>query len=328
MKIKKYYIDLFEKYLRNDITVMELSELKAFILNNETIDEWMKDELMNSSTEISMEEQEKMWRGIKEGVIHHSAKKKNVVTLQKRMIEYTKWAAILILPLLSVLFTYYYLNGNQRNMPVKVYAQRGEKAIVSLPDGTKVWLNSESTVSYDNTFNHRNRKVSLVGEAYFEVRPDKTRPFIVETKALDVQALGTKFNVRAFDESNEVTVVLLSGKVKVYNEYNSAILMPNEAIRFNTISHSSVKSKVYAQDFTTWKDGVIRFNNEDFESIARTLSRIYNVNIVIETPSLKKQKFTGIVGSSGLNNILNILSMTSTMEYRMKDSTTIALYEK
>ena len=107
-----------------------------------------------------------------------------------------QWAAIFLLPVLSAFTVYYFTQRPQRNLqPTVITAQKGEKAEVVLPDGSNVWINSGSTRTYDRHFNGKERSVYLQGEAYFEVTENKKRPFIVHTKHITVQALGTSFNV-------------------------------------------------------------------------------------------------------------------------------------
>lgn len=324
---KEFYANLFDKYLNKTISDAERLLLNDFILHNPALDKWMQEELMNTSHIISEATRQKMWEVIQAGTGIQSSEKKTVVR-KFRTTELLKWAAILLLPIMAIWMTHRYDKKHLlAHNPVRIIADRGEKAMVTLPDGSKVWINSESAISYDHTYNQDNRIVTLEGQAYFDVHKDAEKPFIVRTKKLDVQALGTRFDVKAFLDEHDVTVILHSGKVKVSNDVQNFYLLPNEMLVFNTLSGNGIKQKVFAEDYSAWKSGKIRFNNESIEDIAKTLSRIYNVKIVVASESLKSQRFTGTIGNNGLKNNLDIFSMTSTLDYRMDDST-IVLIEK
>ncbi len=127
-----------------------------------------------------------------------------------------QWVAIIMLPVLSA-FLAYYITINQtynNNNNVTVTAGNGEKADIMLADGSHVWINSGSSLTYNEGFNRKERNVYLEGEAYFEVAKDAERPFIVRTGEMDIQALGTAFNVNAYNDERYVSSVLLEGKSK------------------------------------------------------------------------------------------------------------------
>ena len=177
-------------------------------------------------------------------------------------------AAILIIPLMLGSFLW----GRLSHVPARldssdqviyneVFAAYGTRSTLKLADGTKVWLNSGSSLSYPIKFSNQKRIVKLKGEAYFEVQSDITRPFIVKTQSVNVIATGTKFNVQAFSASNETVVSLVAGKVSVNkcDEENNiskiAELTPNQHLIYNTVSGEKELNSEDVYRYIAWKDG-------------------------------------------------------------------------
>ena len=204
----------------------------------------------------------------------------------------------------------------------------GQRAQMDLPDGSVVWLNSQTTLTYDEDFGKKDRKVTLDGEAYFEVTPDKDRPFVVKAADLEITVLGTAFDVCAYKDDNEVSVVLLTGKVDVASESNRYVMQPDEKLVYDRNTGTMQVGKVYSKEYVEWTDGNLRFENESLENIVKVLSRVYNVKIVFDSAFPEGQYFfTGSIGSGGITNALDILSMTSSLHYEVRDSV-IVLHKK
>ena len=161
-------------------------------------------------------------------------RKQNKKVSFRRSLQFMqRVAAILFIPVL-VLSDYFFMQtGKEKVRLVEVRTNPGVVSTFELPDGSKVWVNSDSRLSYGSRFNQKERVLSLEGEAYFEVTPDKDRPFIVETDELAVRALGTSFNVKSYEEEKDVSTVLMTGKVEVTSDYDRLVLNPNERIVFN-----------------------------------------------------------------------------------------------
>ena len=204
----------------------------------------------------------------------------------------------------------------------------GQRAQMDLPDGSVVWLNSQTTLTYDEDFGKKDRKVTLDGEAYFEVTPDKERPFVVKAAGLEITVLGTAFDVCAYKDDSEVSVVLLTGKVDVASESDRYVMQPDEKLVYDRNTGTMQVGKVYSKEYVEWTDGNLRFENESLENIVKVLSRVYNVKIVFDSAFPEGQYFfTGSIGSGGITNALDILSMTSSLHYEVRDSV-IMLHKK
>ena len=234
------------------------------------------------------------------------------------------------IPICIAFFTYNILsisNADQPRSPFIVKADKGDKATVVLPDGTDVILNSASQLSYLSDFGRNERRVQLEGEGYFKVAHDTRRTFIVQVGELEVKVMGTVFNVCAYSNDQDVTVVLLEGKVGIHTPSTSTTLSPGEKINYNKSTRKLSTEKVYPDDYVSWTKGSLYFQNESLENIMKALSRVYDVTIRIDSPKISEERFTGTIPGGGIQNALNIIMLTSPFRYEMEDSV-IILKEK
>lgn len=319
----KNYILLFEKYLRDEASSEEIEQLFTLIRNDRHIQDIFEDQLRKSDSAIDVNLQQKIFSNIRQNIPAEN----EVHFIQKNWKKILQWAAILILPIVSALSVYYFTQKQQENNhPTIIIAGYGEKAEVVLPDGSKVWINSGSKIIYNNNeFNRKRRPIFLEGEAYFEVTKDKHCPFIVKTESMHVEALGTSFNIRSYSEDQQAFAVLIEGKIKVSVSGQEQILSENQRAIFNKATQTLTTDMVRSGDFVQWKSGNLYFDNQSFEDIARTLSRIFNVDIQFASDKLRSIRFSGTLGMSSIRNTLDILSLTSPMRYEM-EGTTIKLY--
>lgn len=334
-----YYIQIFEKFLQNQASRDEVEILLRWLKDKKDFREWMDREWDVTSADIDLTLQQKLFRQIKEEVDLKTKAASPVKDNKLRnLFLFTLRIASVIILLLTTGFSVYYYTKKQMAMPdMIVSVEKGQKANVVLPDGSKVAVNSDSRLTYGSRFNEKERVIMLEGEAYFEIAPDEKRPFIIETNELKVRALGTSFNVKSYEEENNASAVLMTGRVEVASGRDCLILNPNERILFDKHTGSMTKSIVEDADaFVNWRYNKLTFNGETFESIVYTLERYYNIRIIFETESLKKYRFTGTTANTSLESILQIFSLTSPLSYEVKDSTIIlrenisqkAYYEK
>ncbi|OQP57125.1 hypothetical protein A3860_11215 [Niastella vici] len=159
---------------------------------------------------------------------------------------------------------------------------RGGQYKLLLPDGTTVWLNAASSITYPTAFTGDSRKVKITGELYFEVAKDSKRPFHVMANGMEVQVLGTHFNINAYDDEKDIKTTLLEGSVKVTRDAASVILRPGEQ---TSVSHKSKPSQpisVQTEEVMAWKNGTFFFNRTPFSEVMRQLSRWYDVDVIYE----------------------------------------------
>ncbi|WP_051960141.1 FecR family protein [Sphingobacterium sp. ML3W] len=186
---------------------------------------------------------------------------------------------------------------------------RGGEYQVVLSDGTKVWLNADSKLSYPKSFEKDQREVTLIGEAYFEVSSDKNRPFIVHTKDQTVEVLGTHFNIAAYLDESVSLVSLVEGKIRVSHENQPPhIVMPGQQAAF--MDGQIQVYPVNVAEFTAWKNGEFIFNNEPLATVMQKLARWYDVELVLEN-KLENMKIWGsIARSSRFSHVLQLIKMT------------------
>ena len=324
---KIYYKELIEKYFDGNITDAEIKELSDWIKNDRHLQNWWEEEFSKSDAGINPVLRNKLFARIKEQTQgkEETQGKENPRTI--RMNPW-KWAAAIVLPICIAFFTYYLIDSSQTvGAPFIVKADKGDKATIELPDGTNVVLNSASQLSYLNNFGENGRRVQLNGEAYFKVAHDEKCAFIVQVGDLEVKVLGTSFNVSAYEDAKDVTVVLLEGKVGVYAQKMSHIMKPGDKIEYNKATHKITATQVHPSDYIEWTKGNIYFEKESLENIMKTLSRIYDVEIRFDSNKLPNEYFTGTIPGGGIQNALNILMLTSPFYYEM-DGSVIVLKEK
>jgi transmembrane sensor len=199
----------------------------------------------------------------------------------------------------------------------------GGQYMVCLPDGSKVWLNAASTLSFPTTFDVT-RNVELSGEAYFEVVKDKKHPFVVKSKTQQVQVLGTHFNINSYLNEPSVNTTLLEGSVRVTpvaqssaETAESVLLKPNQQA-VNTGSHIGVK-EIDSDNSIAWKSGRFTFNNEPLEVIMRRLSRWYDVKVSYQNEEMKQKTFGGSTSRySNISDVLHMLELTGEVKFKVK----------
>lgn len=338
---KTDYIQLFDKFLQKQASQEEVQALIQWLKSEGSFQDWIDDEWSMAASDMNIDLQRKLLRQIKEKIDREDHIQIQVPVKKNKVRNLYVWtariASVVILLLLTTFSVYYYAMNQQTMQDMIVLVEKGQKANLVLPDGSRVWVNSDSKLSYGSRFNRKERVLSLEGEAYFEVMPDKERPFIVETADLTVRALGTSFNVKAYEYEKNVYAVLMTGKVEVKSSFEALVLQPNERIVFNRQTGNMEKSSVEdAKDYINWRYNALTFKGETFENIVLTLERYYNTRIVFESETLKKYRFTGTPGNTSLESILQILSLTSPLSYEVRDSVIIlrenvkqkAYYEK
>lgn len=335
------YIYIFDRFLQKQATVEEVHTLIQWLKEEGSFSAWADEEWEAVASDMNPMLQQKLFRQIKEQIATDSTETTTPAkpTLRKRSLYFwaRQVAAVLLLLLSTGSAVYFYSESRKVVQDMVVDVEKGQKAKITLPDGTLVWINSDSKLTYGNRFDSDERVVHLEGEAYFEVTPDKERPFTVETGLLSVTALGTSFNVKSYAEEQLVSATLMTGKIEVRSVEDSHILLPNQKLIFNKQTGQMDKSTIEnAENYAFWKYNSLHFDAETFENIAHTLERYYNTQIVFESESLKKYRFTGSPGNTSLESILQILSLTSPLSYEVKDNVIIlrentrqkAYYEK
>lgn len=188
-----------------------------------------------------------------------------------------------------------------------VHTPRGGQYCVVLADGTSTWLNAGSSIRFPTMFTGDERKVEVTGEVYFDVAPDKQKPFVVTTKGMTVQVLGTRFCVNAYDNEPVVKATLLQGSIKVLASGNGSILAPGQQAYVQDNKISVVKN-VDTGAAVSWKNGYFTFEKADVKTVMRQVERWYDIN-VIYTDSIHDAHFNGVIPRNILaSNLIQILN--------------------
>lgn len=198
---------------------------------------------------------------------------------------------------------------------------------VMLPDSSQVWLNRDSKLAYDPDFGGAKREVQLEGEAFFEVRKDPRRPFIIRTKATQTKVLGTSFNLRAYPEEETVELEVATGRVAFSSKSRSAevIVTPGYAAKLDRESteidhYSSPGGNAWA-----WKSGRLEFEGQPLREVLQDLERYYQVELKLQNPAIANCRFTGSFEHAALEGVLQVLSASLQLEYSQQDDQTFTL---
>lgn len=194
---------------------------------------------------------------------------------------------------------------------------RGGQYQLSLPDGTKVWLNAASSITYPVAFTGKERAVTITGEAYFEVTHNAAMPFRVVANEVKVEVLGTSFNISAYDDEAVTSTTLLKGSVKIGHTGQQALLQPGQQAQANATRGLQIVSNVNTEAVTAWKNGYFSFQHSDLPAIMRQLSRWYDVSVEYHG-EVPKGKFGGDIGrNTNLSQVLTILE-ESNIHFRIE----------
>lgn len=204
---------------------------------------------------------------------------------------------------------------------LEVRTNPGTTTSVTLPDGSRVFLNSESSLSYPSQFNKKKREVILQGEGYFEVTPNSKQPFIVSLPSHSfIEVLGTSFNAEAYPEENYISTTLIEGQICFnYPEagrIKNIMMNPGRKVIYNKSTTSIDLKATGGQPETSWKDGKVIFNNTSMQDALRMLEKTYNVKFRVSNNDLLDNFFTGTFTHQHLDRILEYFKLTSNIRWK------------
>ncbi len=206
--------------------------------------------------------------------------------------------------------------------PNIIQVPRGGEYELILPDGTHVWINSDSKLSFPVHFTSEKREVLLSGEAYFDVAKMKDCPFIVKTQNLAIKVLGTEFNVQAYPDAKITETTLCRGSVNVSDGKSDITLQPSQQAVYIKANKNLSARKVDVRLYTTWRNGIFMFENKPLEEIMTTLSRWYNINVFYANPVVKTYHFTGdLERYSDFQKTLNMIEKATSIKFIINGNT-------
>jgi len=269
-------------------------------------------------------------------------------------INILKVAAVILITLsIGALGNQYLLNRNLLTLNdhnMNVQTTLGSRAVTTLPDGSKVWLNAGSRIDYTMEFGKISRIVKLTGEAFFDVKTDSTKPFIVRAGKLAIKAYGTAFDVKAYPEENAITTTLVRGKVVIAGKDNAdkdfvVRMKPNDKIAFfndklqnvnelnklhltnNKVQHSAPvilneinaikEAEIKTELYTSWKDDRWVIEKRDIAGLVNDFERRYNIKIDLASDDIKRYHFTGTLQNETIEQVLVILRHTIPLKYKI-----------
>lgn len=342
-KTENKFYDLFGLQLSGEISTTQIEELQQLIREHPALHN-LYTELLNTPTPApyNSETLEQAYAG-------HYINKKFLPELQqpavktlsvahkktKTWLGYISFAAASVI---AIVLGFYFLNKSTVTEAVKtskneMTTPKGSKSKVVLPDGTKVFLNADSRIVYEEDFNKKTREVALTGEAYFDVMHDAARPFIIHTGKADIKVLGTTFNVRNYPGEEFIETALIRGRIEVSLENDQSkkiILKPSEKLVLSRktiadkesksgnvliLSHITLKDSVVAE--TSWMNNRIILIDKPLYEIATELERQFNMKVIFKSPATKNYHYTINVENSSPQEIMEILELSRKINYTL-----------
>lgn len=282
-----------EKYFRGKLPEAERIELlKQVAADSVLAEEFSRYQntqalLAFSDTLADTEESREGYRSF----LSRIKRKKHYLGL-KRTLGYAAAVALIVMTV-HLYHIYTYTPDLPMLTDTSLFVPAGQRVSLTLQDGTVVWLNAQSRLTYPAVFLGQERRVRLEGEAYFEVAPDTEKPFIVSTGAIDMKVLGTAFNVYNYAGEDLSRVSLIEGSLQVYDPSGTSsgiILQPNQevTIRDGQMTVAAIPNA----DYFLWKEGIYSFESEEFGVILKKLELYYDIEIVVKEPSMLRWEYT------------------------------------
>lgn len=303
---------LIGKYLKNEVTSQEKEALEAWINKSEANREefntlrkiWDRTGSLRKDQPVEVD---KTWNRF----VEIRGQKRSKIILMPKWIR--RAAAILVIGI-----SLSYLTWDQWLKPdlVHVVTLANKQSEILLPDGTKVWLNRNSKLSYPEEFEASGRDVQLEGEAFFEVTRNEAQPFVITTSDVAVKVLGTSFNMKADVDSTEVIVA--TGKVAFYkleNRKQPVVLSPNDKGIFRERSGQLIKKQNADPNFLAWKTGKLVFENTALDDVIKTVSTFYNKKVELGNPDLSGCRINTAFDSQPLEEVLEEIRLLLAVEY-------------
>lgn len=311
-------VKLLKRYFSNKYSRYDYIGLKNLILSPENeLEELMNqhwDEFKNEDVD-SQKDLTKILSMFEPG----NERKVPKPFFKKFVRTFSRVAAILILPLfLAVGFLFFQFNEYlfQKNVYVEVSSPTGSRTHLNLPDGSDVWLNGDSHIRYPAVFNNF-RKVEIDGEAFFKVKSDKEHPFLVTASEIVVQATGTEFNVLAYGDEAEISVILKDGKVAVLDSHQSELKEMEAGYQLNYLKKNGTihYSEINADDYSGWINGRLIFRNASMREVVSRMERWYGIDIEIVDKELLQLHFRATFIHENIEEAFKLLQSTATFNY-------------
>ncbi|HRO84186.1 MAG TPA: FecR family protein [Niabella sp.] len=335
---KKRFIELLAKKESGEITLLEQREFMSIIDQHPhlaRLTETLK-AIPLVSKKNSNEYIENQWDMLQEKLQANEAKTNNKAHKKQRLIYFMAAASIFGAIVISVLF---FNSESDRKISQQniFYTKKASKSTLVLPDGSKVWLNADTKISYDKSFNNKTREIELNGEAFFDVAHDADRPFIIHTDKAEVKVLGTAFNIRNYRGEDLLETSLIRGKIEVIlsgNKENKIVLKPSEKLSITknviskqintpiaeviTLSHVTMQDSMVVE--TSWINNKTVLIDKPLYEIAAELERQFNVKSVFKSETAKNYRYTIHLEDKSLEQVMQILQLSKKISYKIENN--------
>jgi len=298
---------------RREILSVIKNDKEAEAEYNEVKNTWA---LLSSTKEMPVKEANEMYSRFKGQLPSGS------YTRSRRLNNLLKYAAIFILGVAITSLSVYFTEskgwlGPDREFIQSVVADKGQISKVILPDSSVVWINSGSKITYNSKFGENNRKIELVGQAFFQAAHNAEIPLVVDVNGFLVKVLGTKFDVNAYSEEKNIQVVLESGRVELHQASDHDFkytLSPGEMATFNPENKKLTIDKVMPELFSSWKEGVLIFRDKPMAEVLDELQRRYNIDIEVKDQDIYKSVFTARLSDEPLEKVLKSMEFSCSVK--------------
>lgn len=332
-----------EDFFKGELTEDQAGDLLAWLDSTEG-EEFMSAEVLQLWSEKSKDtnykewDSKSLWEKInknKEGYPSPQLLKEKI-TKKSVLPNWLKVAASFLILVTSLLVIFSIMNPKNLNTNTEIFSVNmiekfnpaGQKTKIHLPDGSTVYLNSQSRITYREDFVN-NRHISLKGEAFFNVAKDENKPFTVESNGIITTALGTSFNISTFNKAEKVVVTLVTGKVKLNQEggENFLILNPGEESVLSKDESAMDKKIVDVSQKTLWMEGVLRFEDTSMDEMVAVLERWYGVEIKVIGNQGKFAASGTFENNETLKNVLQVLSASIGFDYTLKEKVVLIKFK-
>jgi len=300
--------------LHGELSHEEEAEFSQIISDNTHLNEFEKAQLIHDNLlkagAVPLEVKTESWVKVEHGIKIHQL---------QWMKTALKYAAIILLAFIAGNLLKPSLLSDKEIRYSEITVPFGQMSQIKLSDGTKIWLNSGTTLRYPERFAENSRSVSIEGEAYFEVAKMAHKPFTVNTTEMNIEVLGTSFNLSAYREDAATSVTLVEGKVAVRDNTGKTIaqLIPGQKAVKNKQTNALAISTVETAFYSAWIAGKIYFDDEPLDQIAIKLERWFNVEITFADQQLKSHRFTGtILKNKPVDQIMQALELLSPIRFK------------
>ncbi len=327
---------LILKFLKKEASDVEVDDLLRWLKEDEShhvyFDEFNESfQAKKALGELNAEKINYAWRNVASQIEDAEDIKSSHTIVDKRYYNLLRVAASLLLVAVGAfsLWIYYAptLQTGSAFDKVIVHNLQSRNTPVALPDGSLVWLNTNSTLEYNSDFGKTSREVLLKGEAFFDVKKKRQQNFIVKTEKISIQVKGTRFNVKAYD-GEDANTTLEEGKVEltVHGQEKIYAMHPGDQITVVNKEPKITIKKVNPTNFTSWKEDVLVFDNTPLAEIVLKLESRYKVKISIDKSIAKRERLTMTIGKESLDEILEMIQLSSRLNYR-EEKNKVIIYE-